>query len=261
MSDMAKVIFKKDIQTICVVAKSFPNDILTAFETLHTLLTDTEKRQHFGISHSNTEGGIHYMAAATELQKGEAKALGLDNFTIKKGTYNGMLIPDFRHDVSEIGRTFERLLQDPNIDPQGYCLEIYEHDTDVHCLVKLKDQTSTKQNTIEEYINQFPAETQTLWQQVRTSIKEVVPTVEESISYGIPKFSLNGQYIVYCAAYKKHIGIYPIPKGDEAFDKAILPYKKAKSTLQLPLNKPLPLDLIKQLVAFSVHEKVDILAS
>ena len=117
-----------------------------------------------------------------------------------------------------------------------------------------QDKLSTKPKTIEEYFAQFPKETQALLEQVRATIRKLIPNAEESISYGIAKFSLNGQYIVYCAAYKKHIGIYPIPKGDAAFEKAIMPYKKAKSTLQLPLDKPLPLDLIEQLVLLKVKE-------
>jgi uncharacterized protein YdhG (YjbR/CyaY superfamily) len=118
-----------------------------------------------------------------------------------------------------------------------------------------QDTLSTKPKTIEEYFAQFPKETQALLEQVRITIKKIAPNAEESIGYGIIKFSLNGQYIVYCAAYKKHIGMYPIPKGDEAFEKAIMPYKKAKSTLQLPLHKPLPLDLIEQFVKFSIEKR------
>jgi uncharacterized protein YdhG (YjbR/CyaY superfamily) len=119
-----------------------------------------------------------------------------------------------------------------------------------------QDTPSTKPKTIEEYFAQFPKETQALLEQVRLRFKKIIPNAEESISYGIIKFNFNGQYIAYCAAYKKHIGIYPIPKGDEAFEKAIMPYKKAKSTLQLPLDKPLPLDLIEQLVLLSVQNNL-----
>jgi len=73
------------------------------------------------------------------LNAGEAEALGLDRFTIQKGAYLGLTIPDYLKDLGEIGRAFTRLLQSPDLDPAGYCLEIYVG-KDVQCLVKLKTE-------------------------------------------------------------------------------------------------------------------------
>jgi hypothetical protein len=138
---MDTIVFDKGIAVCCVAASSFPDGVLTAFQTLHGKLDRKEERQHFGISHGLPDGGIHYLAAATELNPGEAETLGLDRFTIQKGTYLGLTIPDYLKDLGEIGRTFTRLLQNPDLDPEGYCLEIYAG-KDVQCLVKLnnKDQ-------------------------------------------------------------------------------------------------------------------------
>lgn len=136
---MKVVVFEKDIEVCCVAASSFPDGVLAAFQTLHGKLDRKEARQHFGISHGLPKGGIHYLAAASELNPGEADALGLDRFTIQKGAYLGLTIQDYLKDLGEIGRTFERLLQSPELDPEGYCLEIYAG-KEVQCLVKLKNE-------------------------------------------------------------------------------------------------------------------------
>ena len=136
---MNTIVFDKEIAVCCVAASSFPDGVLAAFQTLHGQLDRKEERQHFGLSHGQDNGGIHYLAAATELNAGEAEALGLDRFTIQKGAYLGITLHDYLKDLGEIGRTFERLLQTPDLDPQGYCLEIYAG-KDVQCLVKLKTE-------------------------------------------------------------------------------------------------------------------------
>jgi len=74
-----------------------------------------------------------------------------------------------------------------------------------------------KPNTIDEYITGFPEGTQEKLQQIRTAVKQWVPEAVETISYGIPTFKLNGTYLIYFAGYKKHIGIYPVPSGNETF--------------------------------------------
>jgi len=81
---------------------------------------------------------IGYKAAAKELKSGEAETLGLETFIIKKGVYISELIIDFMSDIPSIGRTFQKLLAQPGLDPNGYCLEIYINNKDVRCLVGLK---------------------------------------------------------------------------------------------------------------------------
>lgn len=108
--------------------------------------------------------------------------------------------------------------------------------------------------TIDDYIAEFPAETQQKLQQVRAVIKETVPGAVETISYAIPTFDLNKKHLVHFAGYATHIGFYPSPSGMEAFAAEFQPYKRAKGSVQFPLDQPLPLDLIRRVVAFRVAE-------
>lgn len=107
--------------------------------------------------------------------------------------------------------------------------------------------------SIDEYIANFPEATQKLLQELRTAIRAAAPDAKEKISYQIPTFSLNGNLLSF-AAFKKHIGIYPIPEGTAEFQQQMAPYRAAKSSMHLPLDKPLPLELIKQFVQFRVAE-------
>ena len=109
---------------------------------------------------------------------------------------------------------------------------------------------------IDEYIADFPKDVQKLLQQLRSTIKKAAPKAEEKIAYGIPTFTLNGN-LVHFGAYKTHIGFYPAPSGLEAFEKELAPYVTGKGTAQFPLDKPLPLDLITQIVNFRVMKNLE----
>ena len=116
---------------------------------------------------------------------------------------------------------------------------------------------ASKPKDIDEYIARFPADVQEILEQIRVTIKKVVPEAEETISYGIPTFNLNGTYLIYFAAYKHHIGFYPVPSAIEEVDKDFASYKTSgKGTIQFPLNKPMPFNLITKLVRFKVKENV-----
>lgn len=117
--------------------------------------------------------------------------------------------------------------------------------------------TGPKANTVDEYITSFPSEVRTLLDQIRMTFKTAIPGAEETISYSIPTYRLNNTYIIYFAGYKTHIGIYPIPNGDELFQEEIARFKKGKGTLQFPLNKPIPFDLIAKVVAFAMMENAE----
>jgi uncharacterized protein YdhG (YjbR/CyaY superfamily) len=108
---------------------------------------------------------------------------------------------------------------------------------------------------IDEYISLFPKETQALLRRMRATIKEVAPGAEEAIKYQMPTFVLNGN-LVHFAAYKNHIGFYPVPTGIEKFKKELSAYKTSKGAVQFPLDKPLPLDLIRRIVRFRVAENL-----
>jgi hypothetical protein len=128
----------KDIKTVSVTASSFPDGVLTAFKKLHESVPGSSTRRVFGIS--RPEGtGIIYRAAMEQVDDQEAEILGLDVFLIPKGTYIGIEIPDFMNRIPEIGGSFKELLAHPDIDPNGFCLEMYLGETDVRCMVKLEN--------------------------------------------------------------------------------------------------------------------------
>ena len=105
----------------------------------------------------------------------------------------------------------------------------------------------------DEYISGFPPEVQNILEQIRSTIKAAAPEAQETISYGMPAFTLHG-YLVYFAAYKKHIGFYRAPIGVEEFKDEIAGYEAGKGTLQFPFDKPIPYDLITRIVAYRVQE-------
>ena len=113
----------------------------------------------------------------------------------------------------------------------------------------------TKPENFEEYIVSFPPETQKRMEQIRAIIKKTAPQAEEVISYGMPSFRLNGR-LVYFAAYRNHIGFYPMASGVATFKSLLSDYKWAKGSIQFPLSKPVPLDLISDIIKFRVQENL-----
>ncbi|HAN10487.1 MAG TPA: hypothetical protein DCP90_07725 [Clostridiales bacterium] len=109
--------------------------------------------------------------------------------------------------------------------------------------------------SIDEYILQFPAEVQEILQTLRKVIKESAPDAEEKISWQMPTFALNGN-LVHFAAFKNHIGFYPAPSGIEAFKHELSEYKSAKGSVQFSIEKPLPYELIRNIVKFRVAENM-----
>jgi uncharacterized protein YdhG (YjbR/CyaY superfamily) len=107
----------------------------------------------------------------------------------------------------------------------------------------------------DEYIQSFPEEIQKLLNEVRGAIKAAAPNATEKISYRIPTFYLNGN-LVHFAAFKNHIGFYPISIGISAFKDELKEYRNAKGSVQFPLDKPMPIDLIKKIVKFRLKENL-----
>ena len=110
-------------------------------------------------------------------------------------------------------------------------------------------------SNIAEYIAGFPDTTQEILQKVRTTIRKSVPDAEETISYGIPTFKLKGNLVHY-AGYKNHIGFYPGAAGIETFKDELSEYKLSKGTVQFPIDKPIPFDLISKIVDFRVKQNL-----
>lgn len=118
--------------------------------------------------------------------------------------------------------------------------------------VQMPDTPAPPQ-TIDEYIALFPPDVREILQTIRRAIREEAPEAEETISYRMPAFRQNG-ILLYFAAFKKHIGLYPPVSGDAAILKAIAPYAGEKGNLQFPLDRPIPYDLIRRIARLRVQQ-------
>lgn len=116
--------------------------------------------------------------------------------------------------------------------------------------------TTIKASTIDEYIAGFPEATQKILNKVRSTMRKAIPKAEETISYGIPTFKLNGRYVIYFAGYKNHISVYPAPRENPEFKKELSAYKGGKGTVKIPTDKPLPLELITKMAKFSLKKNL-----
>ncbi len=115
-------------------------------------------------------------------------------------------------------------------------------------------QGRSSAKSIDEYIAEFPPETQAVLREIRALIRECAPDAAETISYAIPTFDLNGKHLVHFGGYQRHIGFYPTASGIEAFKDELKSYKASTGAVQFPLGKPLPVDLIRRIVEFRVRE-------
>ena len=106
-----------------------------------------------------------------------------------------------------------------------------------------------------QYIASLPAEVGAIMAKIRSTIRNAAPDAEETINYGIPTFTLQGN-LVHFAAFKKHIGFYPTPSGIEHFKKELSPYPMAKGSVQFLLDQPIPYELIARIVQFRVKENL-----
>jgi uncharacterized protein YdhG (YjbR/CyaY superfamily) len=111
--------------------------------------------------------------------------------------------------------------------------------------------------TIDEYIVSFPTDIHPLLKKIRATIKKAAPGVEEKISYQIPAFQLNGHYLIYFAAFKEHVGVYPAPISHPDFEEELAPYASGKATAKFLYNKPVPFALITKIVKFKVQENIE----
>ncbi|WMW25068.1 DUF1801 domain-containing protein [Methanolobus sediminis] len=116
-----------------------------------------------------------------------------------------------------------------------------------------KSTSKTEFHNIDEYIALFPKDVRDKLEELRIVILEAAPEAEEVISYKMPTFRLNG-ILVHFAAYKNHIGFYPTPSGITAFEEELSGYKHSKGSIQFPLDKPIPFDIVKKIVVFRVRE-------
>lgn len=114
----------------------------------------------------------------------------------------------------------------------------------------------TNFQSIDEYIAACPEQSQSYVQKIREIVKAVAPKAKEKISYQIACFELNGKNLVHFAGWKKHVSLYPVPAGSEAFNEEISNFADGKGTVKFPLDEPLPLKLIRQIVKYRVADNL-----
>jgi uncharacterized protein YdhG (YjbR/CyaY superfamily) len=118
------------------------------------------------------------------------------------------------------------------------------------------ETNKTQPKTIDEYIAGYPKDVQEILEKIRATIREAAPDAQETINYQIPTFTLKGN-LVHFAGFKQHIGFYPAPSGIEKFKQELSGYASAKGSVQFPLDKPIPYDLISQITKFRVKENLE----
>jgi uncharacterized protein YdhG (YjbR/CyaY superfamily) len=175
-------------------------------------------------------------------------------------------IPDKGLRRGDVATIVEHHLVDNSED--GYTLEVFNAigeiiavvtvpESALHPLEENKMRTNqTAPQDIDDYIASFPQNVQEILKKIRLTIKKAAPAAEETISYKIPTFTLNGTYLIYFAAYKKHVSLYPAPIGQAEFQAELSAYESGKGTAKFPLDKPIPYDLISKIVRFRVKENL-----
>ena len=107
---------------------------------------------------------------------------------------------------------------------------------------------------VDEYIACFPGDIQKILTRIRNIILKYAPDAEESISYKMPTYKTFGKTLIYFAGFKNHIGLYATPSGHIEFNNELAKFKHGKGSVQFPIDKPIPYDLIKKIVEFRVEE-------
>lgn len=107
---------------------------------------------------------------------------------------------------------------------------------------------------IDKYIQNFPDKVQEILFKIRELVKELAPDAEEQIAYGMPAYKTNKKPLIYFGAYKKHIGLYATPEAHNEFKDELSEYKQGKGSVQFPLNRPIPYELIERIIKFKLAE-------
>lgn len=126
-----------DPKLFCVPAKSFPVGVKEAFETIERKLGDIKGRTFFGLSRGTKGGGIEYKAGVLETSEGEGEKYGFESHIVKKGTYLVETITNWQENMQLFSITFQKLLADPRLDWNSWCVEWYKEDGSVMCMVKI----------------------------------------------------------------------------------------------------------------------------
>jgi len=111
--------------------------------------------------------------------------------------------------------------------------------------------------SVDEYVASLPEDVRPVMDRIRALVRSVVPDVGETISYNMPTFVLDGLPLVHVAAWKKHIGLYPLPPMDDELAAAVAPYRAAKDTMQLTYTRPIPYELVERVIAVLLQRRMD----
>ena len=109
-------------------------------------------------------------------------------------------------------------------------------------------------DSVDDYIAGFPADVQNVLEKIRRTIRKAAPKAEESISYQIPTYKIEGQRLIYFAGFAKHVSVYPAPREAKEFKKELASYKGGKGTIQFPFDKKIDYDLITRIVQFKLQK-------
>jgi hypothetical protein len=135
---MKKHTLNDEVKIFYITAKSFPDGIQEAYDTLDKKLGITDGRTFYGISYME-DGKIIYKAAVAESFDGEATQLGCETMIVSKGNYLTETIMNWRENMAAFSPSFQKLLDTPNLDRNSFCVEWYKSDEEVMCMVKLVD--------------------------------------------------------------------------------------------------------------------------
>jgi uncharacterized protein YdhG (YjbR/CyaY superfamily) len=113
---------------------------------------------------------------------------------------------------------------------------------------------AAKFSTVDGYLSSLPDEVQPILAEIRLRARRAAPGADEVISYNIPTLKLAGKAVIYFAAWKTHIAIYPVPQADAELERELEPYRAARSTLRFPLRQPIPFDLIERIFIQAVAD-------
>ena len=137
-----KFILRNDVEVFSVAATSFPAGVQQAWDKLHNMLPETKGRIFYGISYMNQNKEIIYKAAVAEAFTGEAERYGCEKTIIQKGEYISIPIHDWHKNIHDIGPAFQKLIADPRIDKNSFCVEWYKDDNEMLCMIKTDSVTS-----------------------------------------------------------------------------------------------------------------------
>ena len=114
----------------------------------------------------------------------------------------------------------------------------------------------TNFQSIDEYIAACPEQARERMEQIRATVKKLAPKAKERISYQIAAFELNGKNIIHFAGWKKHVSLYPVPAGDEAFEQEVSKYVDGKGTFKFPLDEPMPMRLVNKIIKLHLAQNL-----